>query len=70
MSGEGLYVRLGDDMKLTKEEYSVSCGTLEKCLEILKSHLITFDGEEEFNDYYVIDAHDALEKELQSQNEA
>ena len=57
-------------MKLTKEACSISRGTLEKCLEILSRHLITFDGEEEFNDDYVIKAHDALKKELQGQNEA
>ena len=57
-------------MKLTKEACSISRGTLEKCVEILSNHLIAFDGEDELNDDYVIEAHDALKKELQGQNEA
>ena len=57
------------DMKLIKESYLISRETVEKCMDALGDNWFGNDGEDEYNNDDIIEADNALKKEVQAQNE-
>ena len=55
-------------MRLTKTRYLISRETIEKCIEALGNNWFSYDGEDEYNNEDIIEAHRRLQKEVESQD--